>query len=49
MVINSTFVYHFFDPDVRVEIMFRKEGNKRGKNGGIDFEIVDKDTSGHWY
>ena len=26
MVIDSMFVYHFADPDLRVEIIFRKEG-----------------------
>ena len=39
MVINSIFVYHFVDPDLRVEIIFRKE--ETTKNGGIDFEIGD--------
>ena len=33
------FVYHFVDPDLRVEIIFRKEGT--AENGGIDFEIGD--------
>ena len=41
------FVYHFVDPDLRVEIIFRKEG--AAENGRIDFEIVDIDTSAHWY
>ena len=41
------FVYHFVDPDVRVEIIFRKA--RRAENEGIDFEIVDIDTSTHWY
>ena len=40
-------VYYFVDPDLRVEIIFRKE--KTAKSGGIDFEIADIDTSAHWY
>ena len=40
-------VYHFVDPDLRVEIIFRKE--RTAENGGIDFQIVDTDTSTHWY
>ena len=47
MVIDSMFVYHFVDPDLRVEIIFRKEG--AAENGGIAFEVVDIDTSTHWY
>ena len=41
------FVYYFVDSDVRVEIIFRKE--RTSEKGGIDFEIVDIDTSAHWY
>ena len=41
------FVYHFVNPDLRVEIIFKKE--KTVENEGIDFEIVDIDTSVHWY
>ena len=41
------FLYHFVDSDVRVEIIFRKERTAEG--GGNDFEIVDIDTSVHWY
>ena len=41
------FVYHFVDPDLRVEIIFRKEGTV--ENGGIDFEIRDICTSAHGY
>ena len=37
------FVYYFVDPDLRVEIIFRKE--RMAERGGIDFEIVDIDTS----
>ena len=47
MVIDSMFVYHFADLDLRVEIIFRKE--RTAENGGIDFEIVDIETSAHWY
>ena len=41
------FVYHFVDPDLKVEIIFWKEGT--AENVGIDFEIVDADTSAHLY
>ena len=47
MVIDRTFVYHFVDPGLRVEIIFKKE--RTGENEGINFEIVDIDTSAHWY
>ena len=47
MVIDSMFVYHFVDPDLRVEMIFRKE--EPGENGGIDFETRDIGTSTHWY
>ena len=47
MVIDSMFIYHFVDPDLRVERIFRKEGAT--ENGESDFEIVDIDTSPHWY
>ena len=47
MVIDSIFVYHFFDPDLKVEVISRKEGV--AENGGIDFEIGDIGTSAHWY
>ena len=47
MVINSMFVYHFVDPDLRVEIFFEKEGS--AENGGVDFEIGDIDTSAYLY
>ena len=42
MIIESMFVYHFLNPDLRVEIIFRKEGT--AENGGIDFEIRDMAT-----
>ena len=32
MVIDSMFVYHFFDPDLRVEVIFRKE--RTAENSG---------------
>ena len=38
MVIDSMFAYHFVDPALRVEIIFRKE--RTGENEGINFEIV---------
>ena len=47
VVINNIFVYDFVDNDLRVAIIFRKEGT--AENGGIDFEKVDTDTSAHWY
>ena len=47
MVINSIILYHFVDPVLKVEIIFRKEGT--AENGGIDFEILDTSTSVHWY
>ena len=37
----------FCYPDLRVEIIFRKERTE--ESGGTDFEIVDIDTSAHWY
>ena len=42
MVIKSMFVYRFVDPDLSVEIIFRKKGTTG--NGGIDFEIGDIGT-----
>ena len=48
VVIDRIFVYYFLDPDLRVEIIFRKE--RTAENGGqIDFEIVDISTSAHRY
>ena len=37
VVIDSMFVYHFVDPDLRVVIIFRKE--RTAENGVADFEI----------
>ena len=47
MVIDSMFVYHFVNPDLRVEIIFRKE--RAAENEVIDFEIGITYTSAHWY
>ena len=46
MVIESMFVYHFVDPDLRVEIILRKEGT--AENGCIDFEIGNIGNSARW-
>ena len=37
VVIDSMFVYHFVDPDLRVVTIFRKEGT--AENGVVDFEM----------
>ena len=43
---NRQYVYLlFFDPDLRVEIIFRKE--RTAGSGRIDFEIEDIDISVH--
>ena len=47
MVIHSVFVYHFVDPDLRVEIFFEKQGV--AGNGSDGFEIKDKATSEDLY
>ena len=47
MVIDSIFVYHFVDPDLKVEVIFRKEG--AAENGATDFEIGGIGLSAHWY
>ena len=41
------FVYHFVDPDLRVDLRFKKDGTT--ENTGVDFEIGDIGTSAHWY
>ena len=41
------FVYHSVNSNLRVEIIFRKEGT--AENGLIDFEIGDIGTSAYWY
>ena len=38
-------VHHFVDPDLRVEIFFKKEDAT--ENEGINFEIGHKDISAH--
>ena len=38
VVINSMFIYHFIDPDLRVETIFEKDEAK--ENGGVDCEIA---------
>ena len=48
MVIDSMFVYHCFDPDLRIELLFKIE--MVAENGGdVDFEIGDIGTSAHLY
>ena len=47
LVINSTFVYHFVDPDLRIETLFKKD--ETTENRGVDFEIGDIGTSAHLY
>ena len=36
------FVYHFVDPDLRIEAFFKKD--EAAENGGVDFEIGDMHT-----
>ena len=40
------FVYCFVDSDLRVEINLRKE--RTAESGGLDFEIMNIDSSVHW-
>ena len=40
-------IYHFVDPDPRVETFFEKD--EPAENGGVDFEIRDIVTSAHLY
>ena len=47
VVIESRFVYHIVDPDLRVETFFEKNG--AAENGGVDFEIGEIGTSVHLY
>ena len=47
MVIDSMFVYHFVDPDLRVKTFFGKD--EQAENGGVDFEIGDIGTFAHLY
>ena len=46
-MIDFMFLYYFVDPDLKVEIIFRKE--RTAESEGIDFEIEDTGTSAHWY
>ena len=41
------FIYHFVDPDLRVEIFFKKD--ETAENGGVDFELGEIGTSTHLY
>ena len=41
------FVYHFVDPDLRIEIIFRKEGT--AENEGVELEKGYVGTSAHHY
>ena len=41
------FVYHFVDPELKVDLRFKKEG--KVENGAVDFEIGDIGTSAHWH
>ena len=41
------FVYHFEDPDLKIETFFEK--GETGENGGVNFEIGDISTSAHLY
>ena len=47
IAINSMFIYHFVDPDLRVETFFKKD--QAAENGGVDFEIGDIGTSAHLF
>ena len=44
MAINSMFVYHFVDHDLRAETFF-----KRDEAAGVDFKVGDIDISVHLY
>ena len=47
MVIDSTFVYYFINPDLLVEIFFKNE--EAGENGSGEFEIGDIGSSANLY
>ena len=47
MVIDKMFVYHFADPDLRIETFFEKDG--AAENGEVDLEIGDLSTPVHLY
>ena len=42
MLIDSMFVYHFIDSDLRAEMFFEKE--QTAENGVVDFEIGEIGT-----
>ena len=44
---ESMFVYHFVDPDLRVETFFEKD--RVAENGSIDFELGGIGNSTHLY
>ena len=41
------FVYHFVDPDLRIEIFFKNKG--AAEYVGVDFKIGGTNTSSHLY
>ena len=43
MAVDTMFVYHFVNPDLRIEKFFEKE--EATENGRVDFEIGDIGTS----
>ena len=45
--LTSKCICQFVGPDLKVEVIFRKEGTT--ENDGIDFEIGDIGTSAHCY
>ena len=45
MVIDSMLVYHFVDPDLRVDTFFKKD--EAAENEGTDYKIGDIGTSAH--
>ena len=47
VVINRMSIYHFVNPDLRVETFFEKD--EPAEKGGVDFEIRDIVTSAHLY
>ena len=47
MVIDSEFVYHFVDPDLRIETFFEK--GETSENTGVNFERGDVGISAHLY
>ena len=47
MIIDSMFVYHFVDPDLRVETFLKTD--EAAENGGVDFEIGDISTFAHLF